>query len=359
MANLFDTITINKMELDNRFVRSATMDNLANQGMVSDAELKLYRELGEGEIGLIVTHGLFPTQDGQCSPGQLGAHTDDTTSSLSRLVGVVHMNDGKIAAQILHGGWLCSPEVTGLQPVGPSDIVNPNSGIQVRELSGDEIYKLVESYIQAARRIIEAGFDAIQIHGAHNWLISAFLSPSTNRRKDEWGGSPERRSKFIRQICRGIRHLAGPDYPILVKLGINDYHPEGKTISEGINTAKLLEEDGVNAIEVSEGIGEDFFHHIRTNAVRPYYLQECRQARQALSIPVILVGGMRKLHDMLTVIEEGAADAISMCRPFIMDPYLVKHIRQGLTKNSGCTSCNECIDRMRQGNLGCSLTHVM
>lgn len=355
MPNFFDTITINKMELRNRFVRSATMDGLANQGIVSDAELSLYQELGKGEIGLIVSHGLFPTKEGQCSSGQISVHTDEAIPSLRKLVNIVHKNNGKIAAQILHGGWQCSTEVTGLTPVGPSATVNPRSGLQIRELSSDEIYELVELYVQAVRRIIEAGFDAIQLHSAHSWLLSAFLSPVTNRREDEWGGSPEKRSNFIRRICRGIRQLAGPDYPLLVKLGLQDYHPEGKSVSEGIATAKLLESDGVDAIEVSEGIEQEGMHHIRLDAVRPYYTQECTEARQALSIPLILVGGMRNLHDMQAVLDEGIADAVSMCRPFIMDPYLVKNFREGLTDGSGCTSCNQCLGQMRKGYLRCTL----
>ncbi len=353
MADIFDTLKLNKMEIPNRFVRSATMDSMADQGIVSDAEINLYQELGEGEIGLIISHGLFPTKDGQCSPGQLSAHTDESIPSLSKLVDAVHQGNGKIAAQILHGGLQCRQEVTGSPPVGPSVMVNPRSDNQVRELSSDEIYELVESYTQAARRIIEAGFDAVQLHSSHSWLLSAFLSPVSNKRDDEWGGTAEKRSNFIRRICQGIRQLAGPDYPILVKLGIQDYHPEGKTVSEGIETARLLEEAGVDAIEVSEGMEKEASHHIRLDALTPYYIDECNLVKQALSIPVMLVGGMRKLRDMQAIVNEGVADAVSMCRPFIMEPHLVKHFHEGLTDNSGCISCNKCLTRMRQGQLIC------
>jgi 2,4-dienoyl-CoA reductase-like NADH-dependent reductase (Old Yellow Enzyme family) len=355
MPDIFDTLAINKMELRNRFVRSATMDGLADQGMISDAELNLYQELAKGEIGLIISHGLFPTKEGQASPGQLSVHTDEAIPSLRKLVDFVHENNGKIVAQILHGGWQCRPEVTGLTPVGPSATVNPRSGLQIRELSSDEIYELVESYVQAAMRIIEAGFDGVQLHSAHSWLLSAFLSPVTNKREDEWGGSPEKRSNFIRRICREIRQMAGSDYPILVKLGIRDYHPEGKSVSDGAKQAKLLEAGGVDAIEVSEGIEADPAHHIRFDALSPYYIGECTETRQAISLPLILVGGMRNLSDMQAVLDEGIADAISMCRPFIMDPYLVKNLREGLTDGSGCTSCNQCLGMMRQGHLRCTL----
>ncbi len=355
MTGLFDTLKINRLEINNRFIRSATMDSMAENGLVSDAELKLYEDLGKGEIGLIISHGLYPTQEGKASPGQLSVHTDEAIPSLTKLVKRVHDNGGKIAAQILHGGWLCSPQVTGLAPVGPSAVTNPQSGIQVRELSGDEIYQLIDSYKQASFRIIESGFDAIQLHAAHSWILSAFLSPVTNKRDDEWGGNTEKRANLVKRTCEVIREVVGNDFPILVKLGIKDYHPEGKSIESGVAQAKILEKTGVDSIEVSEGIEEDLFHHIRAEATRPYYLDECRQVKNALSVPVMLVGGIRKPGDMQKIVEDGTADAISMCRPFIMDPYLVKNIRNASLDGSKCTSCNKCMLQMRRGKLQCVL----
>jgi 2,4-dienoyl-CoA reductase-like NADH-dependent reductase (Old Yellow Enzyme family) len=152
-----------------------------------------------------------------------------------------------------------------------------------------------------------------------------------------------------------MRRVAGLDFPIMIKLGIKDYHPRGKDMSEGVEQAKLLEADGVDAIEVSEGLEEDFFHHIRPDATTPYYLDECRRTREAVSVPLILVGGMRKPDDMQRIVGEGVADAVSMCRPFIMDPHLVRNLKAGLASGSGCTSCNGCLGRMAQGQLSCVL----
>jgi 2,4-dienoyl-CoA reductase-like NADH-dependent reductase (Old Yellow Enzyme family) len=356
MPGLFDRLTVNKLGLRNRFVRSATMDSMADDGMVSEKEIMLYRALGQGDIGLIVSHGLYPTKDGQCSPRQLSAHANEAIPSLKRLVTAVHEHGGTMAAQILHGGWMCSQEVTGLRPVGPSQVVHPRSGAIIRQLSSDEIHELVDAYGSAAARVVEAGFDAVQLHGSHSWLISAFLSPATNKRDDEWGGSVHNRARFVREIYRSVRKRVGLDYPVLIKLGIKDYHPEGKTVAEGIEVAKLLQKDGFDAIEVSEGLEQDFFHHIRRDGVSPYYLEECRQARRELSLPLILVGGMRTMQDMQSVLDDGVADAISMCRPFIMNPRLVRDFREGLSSSSGCTSCNECMTTMREGQLRCVLT---
>ncbi len=355
MSSLFTPFQINTMQVGNRFIRSATMDNLGNQGMVSDAQLKLYGELSRGEIGLIITGGLFPTRNGQAARGQLGAHTDDVIPSLEKLVNVVHKNNGKIAAQILHGGFQCRPEVSGLPPVGPSAMFNKGTGQQIKELSGDEIRELVESFVQAARRIREAGFDAVQLHGAHGWLLSAFLSPVMNRRGDEWGGSPEKGASFLRQICEGIRKMAGPDYPILIKLGLQDYHPEGKTLTEGIQVARILETSGIDAIEVSEGIEEGWGHHIRRDAVQPYYIRECREARKSLRLPLILVGGMRYIRDMQAILDDNIADAVSMCRPFLRDPHIVRKLHEGLVDGSDCNSCNGCLPKMQKGNIHCIL----
>jgi 2,4-dienoyl-CoA reductase-like NADH-dependent reductase (Old Yellow Enzyme family) len=355
MPNLFDPLQVNMLQLPNRFVRSATFDNLGNDGMVSDAQLKLYDVLSKGEIGLIITGGFYPTRNGMGTPGQLSADTDESIPSLKKLVETVHANGGTIAGQILHCGFRSRESVIGTQPVGPSAITDPESGNRVRELSAEEIHEMVDAYVQAARRIAEAGFDAVQLHGAHGWFLSAFLSPVMNRREDEWGGSVERRARFLRLICRGIRKMAGPDYPLLIKLGLRDYHPRGKAAAEGIVVARMLESDGVDAIEVSEGIEEKWGHHIRKDAVHPYYVEECRQARAALTKPLILVGGMRQLNDMQTVLDESVADAVSFCRPFIQDPHIVAKFRSGEADGSICNSCNECGERMIEGRFGCAL----
>jgi 2,4-dienoyl-CoA reductase-like NADH-dependent reductase (Old Yellow Enzyme family) len=355
MNKLFEPLKINKLEMKNRFIRSATVDNQGQNGRVTEIQEKRYAELARGEVGLICSSGLFPSQDGWSAPGQPGIHRDEMIPSLAKLVKAVHENGGKIAAQLMHAGWYGNPEVSGLQVVGPSAMVNPASGREVRELSSDEIWEHVDDYIQAGRRAVEAGFDAVQLHGAHGWLISAFLSPATNRRQDQWGGSAEKRAAFALRISEGLRRMAGPDYPLLIKLGFKDYHPQGKSLQEGIETAIRLEKAGMDAIEVSEGIEEQPFHHIRQDATSPYYLEECREARLFLKAPLILVGGMRKLREMEQALEGNAADAVSMCRPFIMDPYLVKKLREGAAEGSACTSCNACVKEMQAGRIRCVL----
>jgi 2,4-dienoyl-CoA reductase-like NADH-dependent reductase (Old Yellow Enzyme family) len=320
---------------------------------VSQRQLDFYRELVLGETGLIISSGLFPSLDGWAAPGQLGIHDDSMIPELSKLVEVVHQNGGKIAAQLMHAGWFGNPGLSGCDVVGPSAMVNPANNLKVRELSSDEVFEHIADFVRAAGRAVEAGFDAVQVHGAHGWFVSAFLSPVTNLRQDDWGGTPEKRANFVAHVIRGIRQTAGPDFPILIKLGIKDYHPKGKTVAEGIASALACIEVGLDAVEISEGIEEEPFHHIRPDAKNPYYLEECREARRAISKPLILVGGMRELADIRDVVDGGTADAVSLCRPFIMDQHIVRKFRLGLISKSDCISCNRCIEEMHNRNLHC------
>jgi 2,4-dienoyl-CoA reductase-like NADH-dependent reductase (Old Yellow Enzyme family) len=353
MSRIFEPFYINKLQIKNRFIRSATVDNLGKDQLVSQAQLDFYRELARGEVGLIISSGLFPSLDGWAAPGQLGIHNDSMIPSLKKLVDEVHRYGGKIAAQLMHAGWFGNPQLSGLQLVGPSSTINPANKLPVRGLSADEVYEHVEQFVQAGRRAAEAGFDAVQIHAAHGWLASAFLSPVTNQRKDEWGGSAEKRAAFVIKALEGIRRVTGPDYPVFLKLGIKDYHPQGKTAEEGIASAVLFIRAGADAIEISEGVEAEPFHHIRASATSPYYLDECRQAVKIIDKPLILVGGMRQLADMEKIIDEGTAAAVSLCRPFIMDQHIVSKFRQGLLAGSYCVSCNGCIAEMHRQNTHC------
>ncbi|NLD38585.1 MAG: NADH:flavin oxidoreductase [Desulfatiglans sp.] len=354
MSEIFKPLQINRMIIKNRFVRSATVDNLGENQVVTEAQLNFYRELARGEVGLIVSSGLFPGLDGWAAPGQLGIHTDEMIPSLKKITDTVHANGGKIVAQLMHAGWFGNPDLCGFQTVGPSETVNPANNLKVRELSSDEVEQKVDEFVKAGARAAEAGFDGVQIHAAHGWLVSAFLSPVTNRRSDKWGGSPSNRARFVIKITEGLRKATGADFPILIKLGIKEYHPEGKSAQEGINSAKMFIDAGMDAIEVSEGVEETPFNHIRPNRMDPYYAEECKGAREAISKPLILVGGMRNLSDMEKVLDDGIADAISMCRPFIMDQHIVKKFREGSSKRSLCTSCNKCIPTMLERNLHCT-----
>jgi 2,4-dienoyl-CoA reductase-like NADH-dependent reductase (Old Yellow Enzyme family) len=353
MPQLFDSLAVRGLKIPNRFVRSATVDNLGEGQSVSQAQLDFYRELARGEVGLIISSGLFPSLDGWAAPGQVGIHRDEQVGSLRRLTAAVHREGGRVVAQLMHAGWFGNPALSGLALVGPSDSVNPANGQKVRALSTQEVFQHVEDFAQAGRRAREAGFDGVQVHAAHSWLVSAFLSPATNLREDEWGGSPGKRAAFLVKILEGLRRECGPDFPLMIKLGLKDYHPQGKNVTEGIESVRVGLKAGLDALEISEGLEAQPFHHIREAATRPYYLEEARALREAVNLPTILVGGFRRLADMQGVVEGGVADAISLCRPFIMDQHLVRKLRTGILSRSDCSSCNGCIQEMHRRNLHC------
>jgi len=353
LAQLFESFTIRGLAIPNRFVRSATVDNLGENQEVSQAQLDFYRELARGEVGLIISSGLFPSLDGWAAPGQVGIHRDEQVRTLRRLTAVVHKEGGRVVAQLMHAGWFGNPELSGQSLVGPMQTVNPANGREVRALASQEVYQHVEDFARAGRRAREAGFDGVQVHAAHSWLVSAFLSPATNLRKDEWGGSAAKRSAFLIKILEGLRRECGPDFPLLIKLGLRDYHPQGKTLAEGIDLVRAAMRAGLDALEISEGLEGQPFHHIREAATRPYYLAETRALREAVNLPTIVVGGFRRLEDMQAVVEGDLADAISLCRPFIMDQHLVRKLRTGALSRSDCVSCNGCIQEMHRRNLHC------
>jgi len=354
MSNLFKPLQINRMTIKNRFIRSATVDNLGENMVVTDAQLNFYKELSRGETGLIVSSGLFPSLDGWAAPGQLGIHSDEMIPSLTKIADTVHANGGKIVAQLMHAGWFGNPDLCGLQTVGPSETINPANNLKVRELASDEVEEKIDEFVRAGARAAEAGFDGVQIHAAHGWLVSAFLSPVTNRRNDYWGGSALKRANFVIKITEGLRKVTGADYPVLIKLGIKEYHPDGKSADEGIDSANMFIAAGMDAIEVSEGVEEIPFNHIRPDKISPYYVDECRKAKEAIARPIILVGGMRHLSEMKNIVDGNIADAISMCRPFIMDQHIVRKFREGSSGKSLCTSCNSCIRTMLDRNLHCT-----
>ena len=179
MSQIFDPLTINRMQIKNRFVRSATMDNMGSGGLVTEAQIEIYRQLAKGEIGFIISSGIFPSQNEQAGAGQLGAHNDATISSLKKLTDVVHEKGGKVAAQLLHGGWQCRPEAIGGPPIGPSAMIHPFNGNQIKGLSLDEVYEEIDHFVQAGRRLARATCSArMMCKRAHSSATTAWTAAS-------------------------------------------------------------------------------------------------------------------------------------------------------------------------------------
>jgi 2,4-dienoyl-CoA reductase-like NADH-dependent reductase (Old Yellow Enzyme family) len=274
-----------------------------------------------------------------------GIHDDDLIPDLAKLADAVHQNGGKVAVQINHGGMQCSRDATE-GTIAPSTVEWERLEQPAQAMSEAQIEMLVDAYGQAARRCREAGFDAVQLHGAHGYLINQFLSPAVNRRTDKWGGDFERRMRFLRLVASKVRKQVGPDYPVFIKLGVMDGIEDGLTLEDGARVAAELEQIGLDAVEVSAGIGGKKVKAQRKGIRAPKdeaYLRPLAQAaRKATGLPLALVGGMRSRGVMMDVLTSGDADFISLCRPLISEPDFPKMLQEGIKDTSRCISSGNC-----------------
>jgi len=349
MAELFEKVSINGLTLANRFVRSATWEGLADrEGSVTPKLTKMMVELARNEVGLIITGYTFVSPEGQSSPGQLAIHDDRFVAGLWAMVEAVHKAGGKITLQIVHAGRFADFALTGLQPIGPSAVAKDGQ-TTCRAMSKPDIVNIVSAFTQAAVRARQAGFDAIQLHAAHGFLLSQFLSPALNQRTDEYGGTLENRARFLLEVVQSIRKATGPACPLLVKLNSEDFLEGGLTRDESVQVATMLETASVDAIEFSGGTVASLE---KFSAVRPgklktpedevFYREAAQLYKTRVKIPLMLVGGIRSYETANDLIRRGVADYISLGRPLICEPGLVKRWHNGDRRESECGSCNSC-----------------
>jgi 2,4-dienoyl-CoA reductase-like NADH-dependent reductase (Old Yellow Enzyme family) len=358
---LFSPIKIGTLEIKNRLVRSATAERLATEpmGRATLALADFYRTLARGGVGLIVTGHAYVAPEGKAHPEMLSAHCEQMIPDLSQLVGAVHDEGGRIAMQINHGGRQCAAESVP-EPLAPSAVPLP-SGCTPHEMTQSDVVAAVDAFGRAARRAQLAGFDAVQIHAAHGYLVGQFLSPHTNRRTDAWGGDFERRLAFLAAVCEAVRGQVGSDYPVFVKLGMMDNLervPDGLTADGGAGIVARLGGLGLDAVEVSGGYGggqSDFNGRLAVGAKVPeaYFRPLAGRAKAATELPVILVGGLRSRVVMDDVLASGDADLISLSRPLIREPDLPNRLKRGEATASACISGGHCwAEDLGQG-IGC------
>lgn len=368
-ARLFERTAIRGMELPNRFVRSATWEGMADEeGRPAPELVRLYAELARGGVGLIVSGNAFVTAEGKAVHSQLGVHDDSLIPALGEMTAAVHEAGGRIALQLAHGGlWSIGGTAADdggcvSQPPAPS-VRQTDSGPAGREMTPAEIAAVTEAFAAAARRAQEAGFDAVQIHAAHGYLISAFLSPLFNQRTDEYGGSPAGRARFAVEVAAAVRAAVGPDYPVLVKMNAEDFVAGGSTVDDMLESAALLAAAGVDGIELSGGTSlSGDLGPLRTRAGIPqdreaYYEDAALKLKQKVSVPVMLVGGIRTFEAAERLVAEGFADYIALSRPLICEPGLVARWERGDRTPSVCRSDNRCFYKaLKREGMYC--THV-
>lgn len=347
MTTLFEQTLINGMELANRFVRSATWEGMAgDDGGVTPRLIDCMVALARGGVGLIISSHAYVDRNGQAGPWQLGAYGDDLLPGLTAMADAVHQNNGKIVLQLAHAGFFADARLTGKPPFAVSQIDGVAKSPRT-ELTAAAIGELVCAFAEAATRAKRAGFDGVQIHSAHGYLLSQFLSPAFNRRTDEYGGTVENRSRALLEVLRAVRSAVGKDYPVLVKMNGRDDIDNGLTPEDALRVALLLARDGIDAIELSGGFltggrlspSRTGIHSEEREA---YFRPEAKAMRERTGVPLILVGGNRSFPMAERIVSEGIADYIALCRPLIREPGLINRWKSGNLAKSACLSDNQC-----------------
>lgn len=365
MPTPFETTSLGGVALRNRFVRSATWEGLATEEGACTPELaKVIADLAEGQMGLIISSHAFVAPEGQAGPRQIAVYDDRFVEGLKLLAGAAHDHHSKIVLQLAHAGIRAFRPLTRREPIGPSPLER-TEGERGRAMTTEEIEDTIAAFVAAARRAEEAGFDGVQIHAAHGYLLSQFLSPHFNRRTDNYGGSLKNRVAVVLEILRRTKATMGDSFPVLIKLNSEDFLDDGFTIREMLQVAAMLEEAGIDAIELSGGVNDPACHYSPVREGTPlteeeeaYYRPAARRYRERIHVPLILVGGIRSYDVAKELVEDGLADYVALSRPLIREPALVARWRSGDTRKSECGSCNACFGPIRRGEgFYCEQSH--
>lgn len=378
---LFNETSISGIAVRNRIIRSATHDGLADEnGAPSEKLIAKYEHLAKNEVGCIITGYAAVSRNGVSPyPRMMKIYDDSVIDKYKELTDAVHRHSTPVVLQIAHCGRQTSSKAIGIQKVAPSNVLHTFYPDKAKELTEAEIYGIIDDFVSAVVRAEKAGFDAVQLHGGHGYLLHDFLSPYGNRRKDEWGGSLENRCRAVELIIKGIKEKT--KLPVWIKLSAEDNRKGGMNIDTSIEICKRLEAAGCDAIEVSCGTVQDGMNTMRSELMPMdavfRYREPCASfpkllnkialpaaklinplikqpkplenfnvenavvIKKNVTIPVIVVGGIHKTSDMEKIIAEGKADFVSMCRPFICEPDLAKKLKNGQSK-AKCIMCNYC-----------------
>ena len=378
----FKPITIGGIRFKNRIIRSATHEGLADEiGFPTKALVERYVRLAKGGIGGIVTGYAGVQPDGK-SPlyRMLMIDSNELIPSYQALTQAVHAEGVPILLQIAHCGRQTRSTNTGYTPVAPSAIRDGYYNEEIpHELTANEIEVIIDNFVEAAERAKKAGFDGVQLHAAHGYLLSEFLSPYMNRRSDAWGGLVENRSRIVLEIIGRTKRKLG-DFPLWIKMNGYDGRKDGMTVAGAIEIAKLLETAGCSGIEVSCGVMEDNFYSTRFKAhpaeailyfdfkfekipwlvkklfrpllqgmirsrkpIRLFNLEAAREIKKAISLPVMVVGGVRNMGDIHEVIDDGNVDLVSLCKPLLLEPDLIAKFINGKQEKAKCIDCCYCM----------------
>lgn len=326
----FKSIQLKNLEISNHFVRSATHDYAqGTDGILSEKQLDIYEELAKNKVGLIISGHMYVSEEGRASDDQNAIDHDELVPRLKEVVEAVHQYESKFIAQLAHAG----AKARVSQAVGPSELLLRGE-TPCQALTHEFMKQIRHAFIEAAKRAKRAGFDGVQVHMAHGYLLSEFVTPEYNHRKDEYGGSVENRFRYAREIISGIKQACGETYPVFVKINSNVLVDDEAYESDLLYMLNEFETLGVEAVELS---GCDL--GTKKYGDHNYYLERAAKLAELTEIPLILVGGIRTLLDIEHVLESGVS-LISFSRPFICEPDLINKFKAG--HKAKCVSCNNC-----------------
>ncbi len=389
MKQVFEPFAIGSLTLRNRIIRAATHEGMADRsGMPTEDLFKAYERLAAGGAGAIITGYAGVKQNGRTFPNMLMFDNDTYIPVYKSITDRLKPFNVPIILQIAHGGSRSMSKITGQEVVSASGRKKNDYGDAVREASEAGIRSIVEAFVSAVVRAKAAGFDGVELHAAHGYLLSEFISPVRNKRRDSWGGSTENRLRIVTEILSSVRNTVGRNFPILVKMSGHDEFRRGLTEAEAVKIAQILQSAACDAIEVSCGYG-NFLHTIRMpkapvdailglmpryrnmpaykkwlfrrmiplmarvrSPLHNYNVPIAEHIRRHVDIPVIAVGGIRNLPEIQTIIADRGVDCVSLCRPFIIEPDIVNRFRKG-QQSSRCIDCGFCLIGVAKYKLRC------
>ena len=341
---VFSTTVLGGIEVKNRFVRSATSDPNAENFVPNKTIFEKYEDLCKGEVGTIVMGYIVFSKSDHYAENSLELAAE-TVSEFKKVTDMAHGYGTKMVAQINHATTqlFFQPEST---VYGPSEYTDPMNGIQATAFSKEQIQELITEFGQAAAYAKEAGFDGVQIHGAHGYMLNKFMSPLYNKRKDEYGGDVHGRMKIVLDVLSEIKSTCGEDYPVWIKLSSTDFEVDNKGLKEEdfLVIGEKLSVNGIDAIEVSGGSMAGVHGSARSKKYAAYHLDAAKKLTEKVDTQVILVGGLRDIDEMETILNNTKIEAFSMSRPLVRESDLIKRWMNGDRTKAKCVACNGCFN---------------
>lgn len=354
MKTLFDQTKLAGLALKNRFVRSATHDGLADAtGHMTDELFGVYEDLAKGGVGTIITGLTYVSDLEQPLARQMRISDDSFVEEYQKLTAMSHSYDARMIMQLACLGSQTTPG--GKILWGPSAVEDLGYHVTPVEMTLQDICAMKKTFAEAAFRAKEAGFDGVQMHVAHGYLLSKFLTPYYNRRTDAYGGGIENRARIVLETYQGIREKVGPEYPILIKINCADFADQGLTFDECKYVCHELAELGINAVEISGGIsssrpGEGTIRMIAAEQEESYFQSYAAEIAREINVPVVVVGGNRDFASLTEILNKTEIEYFSLCRPLIRESNLINRWQSGNLEPAKCVSCNKCF---RPGGTSC------